>query len=69
MSLFLDVVTDMTLPVVLMIGFGFARKRWAGLEVTALSPLAITVLVTISRVWRMLVAPAIIAIAGSHRIT
>ena len=33
MSLFLDVVTDMTLPVVLMTGLGFALKRWAGIEV------------------------------------
>ncbi len=40
----------MTLPAVLMSGLRVAPKRWAGLEVATLNPLATTVLVTISRV-------------------
>lgn len=41
MSLFLEVVTEITLPIVLMITLGFALKRWAGLEVTTLNRLVI----------------------------
>ncbi len=41
MTLFLEVVTGITLPIVLMIGLGFALKTWAGLEVATLNRLVI----------------------------
>lgn len=41
MTLFLEVVTGITLPIVLMIGIGFALKTWAGLEVATLNRLVI----------------------------
>ena len=37
MQLFLDVVVDITLPIVLIVGFGYLLQRWVGFDIGTLN--------------------------------